>query len=108
MFLHIGEYTDAFTEQLDGGFDKYIIGALGESEPLSSPKHEGAYELIKYLSGKTRLDEERKRRELLTFDKDSFSRCNQALKLAMKDSVLVAIGSGEALAELGIEKIIKI
>ncbi len=108
VFLNIGEHTEAFIEQLDGGFDKYIIGALGESEPLSSPKHEGSYELIKYLSGKTRLDEQRKRRELLAFDKDSFLRCNQALELALKDSVLVAVGSGEALAELGIEKVIKI
>ena len=108
IFRNIGEFTGAFLKELDGGFEGYIIGALGETEPLLSPKQRGAYELVRHLSGKTREDEIRKRKELLAFDKTAFGRCAEALSGAMSDSVFVAVGSAEVLSTLPVDRIIKI
>lgn len=109
VFLNLGAHTRAFADRcVDGSFDRYIIGAVGESEPLASPKLDGEYELVKYLSGRTRADEEEKHRQMLSFDKEAFLRSCELLSSVMARSRAVVIGSRECLSGLGLDRIIEI
>lgn len=109
VFKDIGRYAVAFLDRLsDADFERYIIGAIGESEPLSSPKLDGSAEIMKYLAKRGRKEEEEKHRQMLAFDKEAFVRAGELLASVMERSKVVIFGSKDLLEKMSLDRIIEI
>ena len=108
VYFGAPEYLRAYA---DSGEDisKFIIGALGDFDPLLTPRLKGAVSATRYLRGVTREDEMRTRREILSTDSAELKRIADVLERALADaSVSIVAGKDklDAAAEY-IDKIIK-
>ena len=109
VFKDISRYVDAFSDRCsDNAFEKYIIGAIGESEPLPSPKLDGSVEIMKYLANRGRKEEEEKHRQMLAFDIEAFRRTGELLRSVMERSKVVVFASKDLLEKMPLDRIIEI
>ena len=70
--------------------DKYIISALNELNPLLSPKDKGALADARALTGYTREESERIRREVLNTTPELLAECGEWLdRFAREGSICV-------------------
>ena len=94
----LAEFCNSSTD-----IDKYIVSAIGKTEPYLSPRLEAARAGELYLSGRTAADMERLRSEVLHTGKDDLLAFAATLdKLAAKSAVCVVGGKNPlAACELG-------
>lgn len=72
---------------------KFIIGAVGDSSPLTTPKLKGTLAATRYLRGITYEDECRIRREMLETDAEELLRIADILdKVCAKEAICVVAG----------------
>ena len=87
--------ADALREFADGDEDlsKFIIGAVGDASPLTTPKLKGTLAATRYLRGVGYDDECRIRREMLETDRKELRRIADLLdKVTETDAVCVVAG----------------
>ena len=98
-----GEEADFMTSFCEGDEDivKYIISAVGDTEPLLSPAEEGAAADMLVLDGKTDEDMRKLRREMLATSKESLLALRPILTKCAEEGKICVVGSDAALAEFG-------
>ena len=98
------DYLAQFAEN-EENLDKYIISTLNELNPLLSPREKGAIADAREMTGYTKKDAEKVRREILDASAKDLMRCGKWLKeFAEKGSVCI-VAHSEALTAFGIEDI---
>lgn len=98
-----GEEADFVTSFCSSGEDltKYIISAIGNTEPLRSPAELGAAADMDCLDGKTDEDARRIRREMLETDKEALLALRPVLTKCAEEGKVCVVGSDAALADCG-------
>lgn len=79
---------------------QYIIGAVGDADPLITPKVLSALSVVAYLCGETHGDRVRRRRELLGTSPSDLIRFADALDAAFANSGICVVGGKDKLASL--------
>lgn len=93
----------------DEDITKFIIGAVGDSSPLTTPKLKGTLAASRYLRGTTYADECRLREEMLQTDKKELMRIADVLdKLCEKEALCVVAGKDKLPACKSLTSIIEI
>lgn len=95
-----GEESEFITAFCEGSEDltKFIISAIGNTEPLRSPAEQGAAADLLFLDGKTFEDAKKLRAQMLATDKDKLLALRETLDSCTKDGKLCIVGSDAALA----------
>ncbi len=81
--------------------DQYIISALNELNPLLSPRDRGSLADGRYMTGYTREEAERIRRQILHSVPEDLLRCAQWLDAFSRDGAVCVVAHGDALGECG-------
>ena len=79
--------------------DKYIISALNEMNPLLSPRDKGALADARMLTGYTREENERIRKEVLHTTPEQLAACGDWLERFASEGSVCVVAHGEALAQ---------
>ena len=79
--------------------DKYIISALNEMNPLLSPRDKGALADARMLTGFTREESERIRKEVLHATPDQLAACGDWLDRFASEGSICVVAHGDALAQ---------
>ena len=103
IFKKSAEFLRDFAKGNEG-IDNFIIGAVGDSEPLVTPKVLGALVLAAHLRGETYEDKVRQRRELIKTSSDDLLRIADILEKTCKDSGICIVG-GKAQLDAAKDKI---
>ena len=90
------EFADSGEE-----LDKYIISALNERNPLLSQRDKGAHADGRYLSGYTREDAERVRREILNTTREDLVACGAWLDAFARQGSVCVVAHDDALQACG-------
>ncbi len=106
IFDKSAEFLRSFAES-EEDITTFIIGAVGDSDPLITPKVISALAINSYLTGKTYEDRIRERHELLSVNKQDLLRAADILDKIAEDGGICIVGSREKLESCG-EKISKI
>ena len=95
-----GDFLRAFAA---GGenLDKYIISALNELNPLLSPRDKGALADARALTGYTREESERIRKEVLNTTPEQLAACGEWLDRFAAEGRVCAVAHGDALQQCG-------
>ena len=105
--------TDVFKESADflrgfvnsgESFENFVIGALGDSEPLITPRVIDALALLDYVSGKTYEDALKARNELINTSSNDILKIADSLEKMMSGSGICIIG-GKAQLDSAKDKI---
>ena len=94
------DFITAFCES-DEDLTKYVISAIGNTEPLRSPAEEGAAADMDALDGKTAEEARKLRREMLETSKESLLALRPILTKCAEEGKICVVGSDAALAEFG-------
>ena len=96
----IAESGAALKKFCDGGadFDKYVVSAIGKTEPYLSPRLEAQRASELYLSGRTPDDVARLRAEILSTKKDDLVRFAETLTVLSKGATTCVVGGKKPLA----------
>ena len=86
---------------------KFIIGAVGDSEPLLTPRLRGALATAKYMRGVGYEDDLRTRREMLATDSEELVRIAEIIEAAQKKGNVCIVGGKEKLDSMS-DTIVKI
>ena len=81
--------------------DKYIISALNELNPLLSPRDKGALADARMLSGFTRSESERIRKEVLNTTPEQLADCAEWADRFAAEGDICVVGHGDALELCG-------
>ena len=81
--------------------DKYIISALNEMNPLLSPRDKGALADARMLTGYTREENERIRREVLNTTPGQLIECGEWLDRFAEEGTVCVVAHSDALAQCG-------
>ena len=81
--------------------DKYIISALNEMNPLLSPRDKGALADARMLTGYTREENERIRREVLNTTPEQLIECGEWLDRFAEEGAVCVVAHSDALAQCG-------
>ena len=81
--------------------DKYIIAALNEMNPLLSPRDKGALADARTLTGYTREENERIRKEVLNTTPEQLAACGEWLDRFAEEGSVCVVAHGDALAQCG-------
>ena len=105
-FRSVGVYDEeaAFiSEFCESGEDltKYIISAIGNTEPLRTPAEQGAIADMDLLDGKTHEDAKKLRAEMLATDKEKLLALRPALDACAEKGCVCVVGCDSALGEFG-------
>ena len=93
----------------DEDITKFIIGAVGDSSPLTTPKLKGTLAASRYLRGVSYDDECRLRKQILKTDKTELLRIADILdKVCKKEAICVVAGKDKLTACKDIGTIIEI
>lgn len=97
VFDTVASYLRSFAE---GGesVEKYIIGAIGSSEPLMSPRALGDAANAEYLSGTSYEDACRIRREMLATTSKELCEIADMLERALANGAVCVVGGKDKLA----------
>ena len=79
--------------------DKYIISALNEMNPLLSPRDKGALADARALTGYTREENERIRKEVLNTTPEQLAACGEWLDRFAEEGSVCAVAHGDALRQ---------
>ena len=79
--------------------DKYIISALNELNPLLSPREKGALADARTLTGYTREENERIRREILNTTPEQLASCGEWLDRFAAEGSVCVVAQEEALCQ---------
>ena len=90
-------YLRTFAEG-DESLDKYIISSLNELNPLLSPRERGVQADLRLMTGFTREEAERIRREILHATKEDLAACGAVLDDFVREGALCVVGPEEALS----------
>ena len=89
--------------------DKYIIGAFGENDTVTTPKSDGSLSTKRYLTGLT-VEEIRKRRhDCLNTTVEDLRRINQRIREALRHATFTVVAPRGELEKIdGIDKVLDI
>ena len=73
--------------------DKYIIGTIGDLEPVLSPKDKGIRALYDYFKGVTDKDRQREKEEVLSLKKEDVTSLSGIFRKALSKNCFCVIGS---------------
>ncbi len=95
-----GEEPDFITEFCNSGEDltKYIISAIGRTEPLNSPAMQGAIADMDCLEGTSIEDARKLRAEMLNTDAQALLAVREALEACRENGCICVVGCDSALA----------
>ena len=79
--------------------DRYIISALNEMNPLLSPRDKGALADARMLTGYTREENERIRREVLNTTPEQLAACGEWLDRFAEEGSICIVAHGDALVQ---------
>ena len=79
--------------------DKYIISALNEMNPLLSPRDKGALADARVLTGYTREENERIRREVLNTTPEQLAECGEWLDHFAEEGSICVVAHGDAIVQ---------
>ena len=98
-----GEEADFITAFAESGEDltKFVISAIGRTEPLNSPAEEGAAADMYMLDGKTFEDAKKLRTQMLSTDMEKLKALRPALNACADKGCVCVVGCDSALAEFG-------
>ena len=91
IFKKTSEFLRKFAEENDN-IDGFIIGAIGDSEPLITPKVLNALVLVARLSGDTYEKKVQRRREMLNTSKEDLTRLADALDGITSEAGVTIVG----------------
>jgi Zn-dependent M16 (insulinase) family peptidase len=74
---------------------KFIIGAIGEYDTLTTPRLAGSKATADYLSGWTPADDAKVLGDMKSTDKDSLARVSSLLDKVFENAVICVVGSRE-------------
>ena len=106
-----GTLCDEISDFLDTSPDllKYIIGAFGASDTVSTPRSDGALGTKRHLAGRVHEDFVRRRQECLDTDITELRRVNGIVREALTTSTFTVVGPRDRLEMIeGIDKILEI
>ena len=98
-FLSVSRFLREFAEG-GGELTKYIIGAIGDSEPLMTPRLRGAIATAKYLRGVDYEYDMRVRHEMLNTDSNELLRIADIIETAEKSGVVCVVSGKEKLESM--------
>ncbi len=81
--------------------DEYIIGAIGDIDPLYTPINAGVFAFTRYLRGESVETLRNSRRELLSVKPDTLLKIADELDAICKTGAVCVVGSREKLRECG-------
>ena len=98
-----GEEADFITSFCEGdeALDKFIISAIGNSEPLRSPAEQGEAADMDYMEGRTIEDARRIRGEMLKTTEETLLSLRKDLKDCADKGCVCVVGCDSALKEFG-------
>ena len=93
-----------------GDITDFIIGAVGDSDPLITPRTLHGTVSALYFMGKTYEDRRRARREMIETSHEDLLRAADLIEKMMQDAGICVVCGKDKLAELGdkIERVIEI
>ncbi len=99
-YARSSEFLRAFA---DSGEDltKFIIGAIGDSDPLTSPRLKGVLSTLRYLRGTTYEDVIESRRKMLSTDSNELRRIADILDKVSLEGAICIVAGKDKLAECG-------
>lgn len=95
-----GKYLRTFAASGEN-LDKYIIAALNELNPLLSPRDKGALADARTLTGYTREESERIRKEVLNTTPEQLAACGEWLDRFAEEGSICVVAHGDALQQCG-------
>ena len=93
-------FLKAFAEE-GNNLDQYIISALNELNPLLSPRNQGTLADGRIMTGYTREEAERIRREILYTVPEDLLRCARWLDAFSREGAVCVVAHQDALSECG-------
>ena len=87
---------------------KFIIGAVGDTSPLVTPKLKGTLSALRYLRGITYEDECRSRREILATDKNELLRLADLIDKVASTGAVCVVGGKDKLESCELDTILEI
>lgn len=87
---------------------KFIIGAVGDSAPLLTPKLKGTFSTVRYLRGITHEDECRTHREMLATDKDALLWAADLIDKVAATGAVCVVGGKDKLESCQLDAILEI
>ncbi|MBQ8689471.1 MAG: insulinase family protein [Clostridia bacterium] len=98
-FVEIAEFLRAFVK--DGrDITKYIIGAVGDAEPVKTPRTRGAFATARYLRGISYEESCEIRRSLIETDAKELLRIAELIERCVADGASCVVAGKEKLATL--------
>jgi Zn-dependent M16 (insulinase) family peptidase len=96
------EVADFLREFAEGGGDvsKYIIGAIGDSEPIRTPRMRANLATVRYLRGIDNARNQKTRESILSTDKDEILRIADLVEKCIENASVCVVGSKEKLDSL--------
>ena len=108
FFRNIKDEIDGFLAN-SPSLLKYIIGVIGSSDTVSTPRNDGSNATRHYLAGKTHEDIAKTRNECLEATEDDLRRLSDIIGKVMEKSTFTVVGPRDTLENLdGIEAILDI
>ncbi len=108
FFDNIKDEIDAFLAE-SPSLLKYIIGVIGSSDTVSTPRNDGSIATRHYLAGKTHEDIVKSRNECLEATIDELARLSDLIGKVMEKSTFTIVGPRDTLENIkNIENILDI
>ena len=95
-----GEFLLDFSKSREN-LDRHIISALNELNPLLSPKSKGALADARILTGYTREESERIRKEVLNTTSEQLAACGECFDRFAEEGSVCVVAHGDALQQCG-------
>lgn len=107
VFANLHDYLDEFLST-SPDLTKYVVGAIGASDTVSTPRSDGATATILYLSDRTFDDVARIRRESIEVTNEELSRLSGILKRLSTSSTFTVVAPRNVLEEMNLDSILEI
>ena len=98
-FSSVAEFLRSFAKG-GGDISKYIIGAIGESEPIRTPRMRASLATVKYLRGIDYSRTQRNRDSILSTDGEEILRIAEIVNKCTSRAAICVVGGKEKLSEL--------
>ena len=98
IFDRSPEFLEQAAEE-EGELTGFIIGAIGDSDPLITPKTASAYTIAQVFRGQSYEQRAKKRKEILATCPADLKKCAERLRAALKTNGVCVVGSREKLKE---------
>ena len=99
FFGNIKNELDSFLDA-DPDLIKYIIGVIGSTDTVSTPRNDGSAATKRYLAGKTHKDSVRIRYECLEATNQELRRLSDIIGKAMENSTFTVVGPRDELEKI--------